>query len=82
MALKFVAPAAKQVAIAGSFNEWKPAPLTWRPTRGGEWAGELKLAPGKYEYLFVVDGTWLPDPTAKDAVPNPFGGVNSVLSVG
>jgi hypothetical protein len=31
--------------------------------------------------LFVVDGTWLPDPAAREAAPNPFGGWNSVLSV-
>jgi hypothetical protein len=31
--------------------------------------------------LFVADGRWLPDPFAKGAVPNPFGGVNSLLTV-
>ena len=42
---------------------------------------ELILPPGTYEYLFVADGRWLPDPLAKGAVPNPFGGVNSLLTV-
>jgi len=37
--------------------------------------------PGRYEYLFVVDGQWLPDPNAKESVANPFGGRNSVLRV-
>jgi hypothetical protein len=39
------------------------------------------LAPGTYEYCLVVDGQWMPDPLAKETVPNPFGGRNSVLKV-
>ncbi|MBI3875935.1 MAG: glycoside hydrolase family 13, partial [Verrucomicrobia bacterium] len=39
------------------------------------------LAPGRYEYLFVVDGRWLSDPGADEAVPNRFGGWNSVREV-
>jgi hypothetical protein len=30
---------------------------------------------------FVVDGKWMPDPRARQTVPNPFGGRNSVLKV-
>jgi hypothetical protein len=29
----------------------------------------------------VVDGQWMPDPLAKETVPNPFGGRNSILKV-
>jgi hypothetical protein len=39
------------------------------------------LAPGTYEYCLVVDGQWMPDPLARETVPNPFGGRNSVLKV-
>ena len=78
--LKLVAPAARQVYVAGSFNNWHAAALPLKAS-GGEWIGELKLAPGRYEYLFVVDGKWLPDPSAPEKVPNPFGGYNSLLSV-
>jgi hypothetical protein len=34
-----------------------------------------------YEYCLVVDGRWIPDPLARETVPNPFGGKNSVLKV-
>lgn len=80
VALKLVAPAARQVCVAGSFNNWHAgaAPLQ---RHGGEWVGEIRVAPGRYEYLFVVDGQWLPDPSAHEQVPNPFGGFNSLLSV-
>jgi hypothetical protein len=39
------------------------------------------LAPGTYEYCLVVDGKWMLDPLARESVPNPFGGRNSILKV-
>ncbi len=47
----------------------------------GRWLKELVLPPGRYEYLFVADGHWLTDPQAHDTATNPFGGVNSVVTV-
>ena len=80
--LKFTAPTAKHVCVAGTFNDWKTSATPLKPGTGGVWMGELKLKPGRYEYLFVVDGKWMPDPAAPESVPNPFGGMNSVVSVG
>ena len=48
---------------------------------GGRWLKETELPPVTYEYCLVVDGQWMPDPLAKETVPNPYGGVNSVLKV-
>lgn len=42
---------------------------------------ELQLPPGRYEYRLIVDGEWIPDLFAEDYTPNPFGGINSVLTV-
>jgi hypothetical protein len=28
-----------------------------------------------------ADGHWVPDPLAQETVPNPFGGMNSILKV-
>ena len=28
----------------------------------GKWAKDLALTPGRYEYLFFVDDTWVPTP--------------------
>lgn len=47
----------------------------------GRWFKELVLAPGFYEYRLVVDGEWIPDPSADETTSNPFGGINSVLKV-
>jgi len=79
--LKLIAPGAKQVFVAGSFNNWHTAAIPLKPLPGGEWRGELKLPPGRYEYLFIVDGKWQPDPAARETAPNPFGGTNCVISV-
>jgi len=79
--LELVNPAAKQVFVAGSFNNWQPEQTPLAPAGNGRWAGNLKVRPGRHEYLFVVDGQWLPDPNAKESVENPFGGRNSVLTV-
>ena len=42
---------------------------------------QADLPPGRYEYLLVADGEWMPDPLAKETVPNQFGGLNSVIRV-
>ena len=79
--LELVNPAASQVFVAGSFNNWQPEQTPLAAAGNGRWAGDLKVAPGRHEYLFVVDGQWLPDPNAKQTVENPFVGRNSVLTV-
>ena len=72
-------PEAKRVSIAGTFNDWKPQPLDF--DGDGVWGIELDLSPGVYEYLFVVDEHWMPDPSCIEGRANPYGGENSVLRV-
>jgi 1,4-alpha-glucan branching enzyme len=81
VSLELIKPDAKHVFVAGSFNEWKPEQTPLARLGDGKWAGDLAVKPGRHEYLFVVDGQWLPDPAAKESVQNPFGGRNSVLVV-
>ena len=47
----------------------------------GHWETTIALAPGRYEYKFVVDGQWLPDPLAHENVWNQHGTLNSVVEV-
>jgi len=77
----FTHPAATAVAVAGTFNDWRPEATPMVAMGEGRWLKELVLPPGRYEYLFVADGQWLADPLAQTTVPNPFGGVNSVITV-
>ncbi len=78
---EFTHPTATAVCVAGSFNQWQPEAKTLHSSGVGHWWKETFLAPGTYEYCFIVDGQWMPDPLARETVPNPFGGRNSVLTV-
>ena len=78
--LEFQHPSATTVRIAGTFNDWRPDATPMIEIAKGRWLKDLVLPPGNYEYLLVADDCWLPDPRAQ-TVPNPFGGVNSVLRV-
>lgn len=78
----FQAPNAREVILAGSFDGWSPTGLPMVRLDDGVWAKELVLAPGTYEYLFIVDGIWTPDPAATSSVTNPYGGINSSVTVG
>ena len=79
--VEFNHPTAVSVAIAGTFNDWRPEVSPMVLLGNGRWVKELVLPPGAYEYRLVVDGEWMPDPRAKEVAPNPFGEMNSVLKV-
>ncbi|HRY47616.1 MAG TPA: glycogen-binding domain-containing protein [Candidatus Paceibacterota bacterium] len=79
--IEFAHATATAVRIAGTFNDWRPEATPMISLGEGRWAKELTLPPGTYEYCVVVDGAWMADPLAKETVPNPFGGLNSVLRV-
>jgi 1,4-alpha-glucan branching enzyme len=78
---EFTNPTATTVCIAGSFNHWQPESKKLHSSGAGHWWKETALAPGTYEYCLIVDGKWMTDPLAKESVPNPFGGRNSLLKV-
>jgi len=55
---------AKKVSLIGDFNEWTRQPLA-KKGKGKNWKITEKLAPGTYQYQFVVDGKKIPDPNNK-----------------
>lgn len=72
----------KSVYLAGEFNDWDPAAKKMAyKARSGIYAATIKLAPGSYQYKFVIDGTWCADPENADAVANDQGTFNSVITV-
>jgi hypothetical protein len=84
MEFVFVAPSASSVAIVGDFNDWEEggSPLR-RVSEQGVWVITIPLAPGRYHYTFVVDGTtWVADPLAPRTLEDDFGRPNSVITVG
>ena len=52
-----------------------------QPMPDGSFRKTKKLASGKYEYKFYGDGIYWNDPEAKSQIINPYGTLNSVLTV-
>ena len=79
----FVAPQARSVALAGDFDGWDAARLPMRREGSGLWTVDVPLAPGRYQYAFVVDGRrFTADPSAPRATGDDFGTPTSVVTVG
>lgn len=74
------APEARRVAVAGDFNGWSAEATPLRRGPGGAWTVELPLGPGRHQYQFVVDGVFVPDPSAP-SVDDGFGGRNAILDL-
>ncbi len=81
VSFEYFNPAAREVLVAGSFNDWQPRATPMTKQRGGKWSAEILLKPGHYEYRFVVDGQWQDDPMAARFVANAFGELNCVVEV-
>lgn len=80
--IDFYSPDAKKVAVAGDFNKWKVDENILKRQENGIWTIEIPLKPGKYNYMFVVDGkVWMTDPNAELYQDDGFGFKNSVLKV-
>ena len=70
----------KAVYVAGEFNDWDPTAKKMA-FKNGVYTATVKLAPGDYQYKFVIDGTWCADPENVNAVANDQGTFNSVITV-
>lgn len=62
---------ATNVFLAGTFNNWDPQASPMHRNPQGGWQIALNLAPGQYEYKFVVDGKWCCEPGREDATGCP-----------
>ncbi len=83
--VRLVVPAAgaRTVAVAGDFNEWRTDDVLLEdPDGDGVFVGTLRLAPGSYAYMFVIDGErWVTDPYAVNHRDDGFGNQNAVLRI-
>lgn len=75
------APGVGSVAVAGDFNAWNSNATKLHFVGDGWWEVNLRLAPGSYEYVYVIDGVWTTPPEAKVTVEDGYGGRNGVLEV-
>jgi len=65
------------VSVAGSWSSWAQLPLE---RDGMGWSANLDLPPGKHLYKFIVEGSWIHDPT-RPTETDPEGNVNNVVTV-
>jgi hypothetical protein len=81
MKFTYYDPDATKVFLAGSFNGWSTTATSMTKDAGGYWSVVMDLKAGKYEYKFVVDGTYTTDSENPNTKPDPYGGVNSLLEI-
>ncbi len=76
------APQASFVTVTGDFTDWSQdgIPLK-RNAENGLWKAVVDIEPGRYEYRFIIDGVWEPDPANALTAPNEFGQKNSLIVV-
>ena len=77
----FQAPAARQVSLAGNFNDWDPKADPMHKGPDGVWHLNVALKPGRYEYRFFADELWCDDPAAQQKAANTLGTENCVRFV-
>lgn len=84
-----LAPEAKSVFVAGTFNDWKPnATPLHNHLPNSKWAVTLPIPRGHHEFKFVIDGQWCCESGCDreysgcpKCVPNDFGTMNRALEV-
>jgi len=78
----FFRPAAKDVALAGDFNQWNAEQFPLQRDEQGWWRVRMTLKPGEYRFKYRVDGKlWEADFAAYGVENDKHGGWNSVLWV-
>jgi len=72
----------ERIRIAGDFNDWQPdAGVQVRRNADGSWEKFLPVPPGTYEYKFILDGEWIPDPANPRVRVSRLGTQNSLVDV-
>ena len=74
-------PDAKEVYLAGDFNQWQPREKQMLKAKDGSFRVKIKLPSGQYQYKFIVDGVWHNDPDAPHQELSPSGTLDSAFVV-
>jgi glycosidase len=70
----------KKAQIKGEFNAWNPNNSTLEK-KGSNFSSYELLTPGKYQYLYDIDGEEMLDPQNPDSISNGMGGWNSLITI-
>ncbi len=68
---------ANSVLLSGTFNEWSTSGPFLTKVEGG-WSVIVPVKPGRHEYKFIVDGSWIKDPNNELKISDNFGSFNSI----
>jgi len=74
-------PGAKEVYLAGEFNDWDPRSLPMKKGKDGIWKAKTKLPLGRHEYKLIADQGWIEDLPEAERTENPFGTKNFIVRV-
>lgn len=79
---EFKSSTAKEVLVTGSFIGWSPQGEKLQKGEGDIWSVMLKIEPGYYQYKFIVDGNWIPDPQNDWKINDGGDNFNSLIKIG
>lgn len=71
---------AGRVSVVGNFNDWNAGANLLERVEG-RWRTRVPLRAGQYDYKFVIDDHWMPDPGNPQTGPDGHGGSNSLLTI-
>lgn len=74
-------PEAREVQLAGDFNQWMPHTTPLRQVGDGEFETRVRLGKGRYRYRLVIDGRWSHDVHNPRRETNEYGELQSVVEV-
>jgi 1,4-alpha-glucan branching enzyme len=77
---KFFRPQARQVHLAGDFNNWRHGELPMSQLDAGYWVARLRLPAGEFRFRYCADGEWFTDYAAFGVEPGRFG-LDSILRI-
>jgi len=77
---RFYRPQAKNVHLAGDFNDWREGELSMVRDQEGYWQARMHLPAGEFRFRYCADGEWYTDFAAFGVEPGRFG-LDSVLLV-
>jgi 1,4-alpha-glucan branching enzyme len=75
------APEARQVYVVGEFSNWDLQSIPMRKITEGPWKASVTLNPGRYEYKYFADGSWVDGGPDAEKAQNTFGTNNLVVYV-
>ena len=76
----FYRPQARNVHVAGEFNDWRVGELPMSRRDDGYWTARTRLPAGEFRFRYCADGEWFADYAASGLAPGRFG-MDSIVRV-